>query len=269
MNAYCISIIILVILAIALGAFGVYRNCIKESYGMLPPRVQKVESVVDTRYMGDGMYTVPGLYQTRISPRFNAGMDFGTSIRVRPPSSDNSAVPSNPMGYYDNILIETPKIKENFKSDKVNDMIKSQQNYVEAVDMLPASDLSDFGGPQNQPIVWDRYMFANQKSRLAAKGDFIRGDLVFPSPIPSGPANSQVPGTYNWYIPSAHAHIDLNAGALAAMGGIDNSNTNELLALQAASAGTNNYYGSGINYTVPKSSYLGAGQGDVKVVAYN
>ena len=84
----------------------------------------------------------------------------------------------------------------------------------------------------------------------------LRGDLPI-VPLPSG-----------WFSPNVNPQIDLRAGSLATMGGLDNSTTKELMALQtAASAGTLDV-GSGISYAVQKSMYAGAAGNDIKVTAF-
>ena len=76
-----------------------------------------------------------------------------------------------------------------------------------------------------EPIIYDRVIFANQKSKLAAQGDPIRGDL----PI--------LPHKNGWFNPSSRPNIDLRDGALAVMGGVSNSTNQKLLMLQHAASG--------------------------------
>ncbi len=48
-----------------------------------------------------------------------------------------------------------------------------------------------------QPVVYDRIMYANRRSRLLEGSDFIRGDLpIFPQNL-------------GWFSPSVQPHIDL------------------------------------------------------------
>lgn len=65
-------------------------------------------------------------------------------------------------------------------------------------------------GELTTPVVYDRYIFSNRNSRLRAQGDPIRGDL----PV--------IPLQSDWFRPSVHPHIDLQAGAFNVMGGYDN-----------------------------------------------
>lgn len=133
-------------------------------------------------------------------------------------------------------------------------------NYIETTDMLPVQDMGTavnaVGETINQPIVYDRFIYANQRSRLYALGDPIRGDL----PI--------VPCKSEWFRPSVSPNIDLRDGAIAVMGGINNATSNELLALQNAAAGGLLDTGAGINFAVQKSSFLTHGGGDISIRSF-
>lgn len=84
-------------------------------------------------------------------------------------------------------------------------------------------------GEMKQPIVYDRYMYANRNSRLRGQGDPIRGDL----PI--------VPISGNWFIPSAaagnNANQVLQQGAMNVLGGVNNETNNALANLIYNSSG--------------------------------
>lgn len=130
--------------------------------------------------------------------------------------------------------------------------------YTNVQDLLPVGEMTTVSsnGEIEQPIVYDRLMFANQRSRLYGLGDPIRGDL----PI--------VPCKTGWFRPSTHPSIDLRDGAMMVMGGINNDTTRQLLELQnAATAGLSDV-GSGVNYTVQKSSYITQGGGDIEISAF-
>lgn len=71
-------------------------------------------------------------------------------------------------------------------------------------------------GEINQPIVFDRYIYANRNSRLRRHGDPIRGDL----PV--------VPKSGDWFRPSVNPNIDLQAGAINVMAGVDNETSRQL-----------------------------------------
>lgn len=80
-------------------------------------------------------------------------------------------------------------------------------------------------GELKQPIVYDRFLYANRHSRLRSQGDWFRGDL----PI--------VPNSGNWFVPSVHPNIDLNAGAINVMAGVNNETNHQLASLIYNSSG--------------------------------
>ena len=88
------------------------------------------------------------------------------------------------------------------------------ENNLLAVEPLNPLGVSEDG--ELQPIIYDRYMYANKKSRLSSQGDSIRGDL----PI--------MPAKGNWFTPSVTPHIDLKEGAMNVLGGQFNDTSNEL-----------------------------------------
>lgn len=71
-------------------------------------------------------------------------------------------------------------------------------------------------GEMMNPIVYDRYTVANRNSRLRAHGDKIRGDL----PI--------APNSGNWFTPNVHPNIDLEAGAINVLAGVNNDTSKQL-----------------------------------------
>jgi len=91
-------------------------------------------------------------------------------------------------------------------------------------DMLPEM-ASEAATAVSQPIVYDRYIYANQRSRLYGLGDPIRGDL----PI--------VPYNGDWFRPSVQPNIDLRDGAMMVMAGQDNATARNTMALMRAASG--------------------------------
>lgn len=84
---------------------------------------------------------------------------------------------------------------------------------------LDTASFMDQDGQMKQPIIYDRYIYANRNSRLRGQGDPIRGDL----PI--------APISGNWFIPSGAyegPNVVLQAGAMNVMGGINNETSNAL-----------------------------------------
>ena len=94
---------------------------------------------------------------------------------------DDSTVPSCGKGGFStkgagNIPAPANYSTGNYKEE----MAKVWEGGVQAVDSLPVGDMSTINalGDTIQPIVYDRYIFANRHSRLRAQGDPIRGDLA-------------------------------------------------------------------------------------------
>jgi hypothetical protein len=105
------------------------------------------------------------------------------------------------------------------------------------VDALPLTTMSSIGadGQQTNPVVYNNFMFANKKSRLWAQQDMIRGS------IPIAPDRNPT------FQVSVQPHIDLNAGALAVIGGGDNSTARATANLIAASAGSTSIPAAGMS----------------------
>jgi len=91
---------------------------------------------------------------------------------------------------------------------------------------MPSSVCED----NQQPIVYDRLIYANSRSRLRGQGDYIRGDLPVVPVLPESNPDSLV-----MFRPSVTPSIDLNSGALNVLGGYDNTSMKQLQTLIARS----------------------------------
>jgi hypothetical protein len=114
----------------------------------------------------------------------------------------------------------------------------------------------DASGATDQPIVYDRYIYANQKSRLRCHGDPIRGDL----PI--------VPCNNGWFNVSVHPNRDLHEGAINVIAGHDNATAKALGDLQYATSGGAETISAGVPMTNQFTTGLGAALGDVNVTSF-
>jgi hypothetical protein len=185
-----IAVIVVGIIAAAIMA----RTATKEGFWNGPARAWRIE-----RSYGPDESCKPNVdfiqtpsFQSMLSPRFS-NVQYGSNIRAgQMPPYEMLGVPKNPLG--DAAPTET-------------------------------GGLLNANGELKQPIVYDRYIYANRQSRLRAQGDPIRGDL----PI--------MPISGNWFVPSAHPNIDLQAGALNVMAGVTNETNNKLANLIHASSG--------------------------------
>lgn len=118
-------------------------------------------------------------------------------------------------------------------------------------------------GEMKQPIVYDRYIYANRNSRLRGQGDPIRGDL----PI--------IPISGNWFVSSyaREPQITLQQGAMNVLGGVNNETSNSLANLiYNASGGTETTIG-GVDMAKTNMSHqvfgaTAAAQGDVQVTSF-
>lgn len=158
--------------------------------------------------------------------------------------------------------MKTSNLVESGYTPKSRQQAQDNLEYNSVQDMLPVQDMSNgqmvnaLGQNVEQPIVYDRFIYANQKSRLYAQGDPIRGDL----PI--------VPLQKGWFSPgNSQPQLALRDGALMAMGGTNNSTSHQLLALQNAATGGLESTGGGINYSVQKSAFNNSAQ-DLQVTAF-
>lgn len=118
-------------------------------------------------------------------------------------------------------------------------------------------------GEMKQPIVYDRYMYANRNSRLRGQGDPIRGDL----PI--------VPISGNWFIPSAAntPNLTLSQGAMQVLSGTNNETNNALANLIYNSSGGTDTTIGGVDMTQTNMSHqvygaASAAMGDVQTTSF-
>lgn len=191
------------------------------------------------------VFTVPGQYQSPITPRFSS-TGYGGRITYNMPQLKNLAVdPKNPMLLAN--MVEKPKIKENFNypphsssteyQNKYNSLSRPQQQQQQMVSTneisseLPVQTMSTSNGSE-VPLVMDRFIVANLKSRLYAPSDFIRGDLPITPVLPVSDPYSLIT-----FRPSVNPAIDLNSGAMAVMGGAYNDNVRNTVQLQLQSNG--------------------------------
>ena len=143
-------------------------------------------------------------FQGMLSPR-GSPVDYGANIRYNLPSYKNQGVPYDPLGMADMAKANyesSPKggSCENFSlgglvSNNSPRGISHDPSYVSAMNniyesnktapivsdgLLAVGDMTTLNslGDVNQPIIYDRYMYANMRSRLRRHGDPIRGDLA-------------------------------------------------------------------------------------------
>jgi hypothetical protein len=228
-------------------------------------------------------YSVPPNLQGALAPRFSSTGGYGPWLNTKMPARNMQGVPVNPLTFQNtikkcdngvNVFNSDMKMngygypsdtKEGFDSIPPN---FSASNYQQADNSLPArsnvivNDMlpemaSEAATAVAQPIVYDRYMYANQRSRLYGLGDPIRGDL----PI--------VPYNGDWFRPSVQPNIDLRDGAMMVLAGQDNATARNTMALMRASSGDTmgTFAGAPVMATQSNVGY-GAGGADVIATAF-
>ena len=271
----CIGILLFILIILILfkcvsgsSSGSCYRQSYVENFGMIPKLTQKIQPTIDDSVV----YSVPSNYQARVTPRFS-NVAYGGNIRYNFPDYKNLAAPLNPMEF-NKMTVADPSPQR--RADDTNSNMASssystgcgvqnirypvKENYSEKGSCNANTQNISFMNEETnmqdlkQPIVYDRFIYANQRSRLNGLGDPIRGDL----PI--------IPMKSDWFRPSVQPHIDLRQGAMAVMGGIDNSTANETKVLQRASA--NGFINTGnVQTGTARNVNLGYGS-DVDVSVY-
>lgn len=238
-------------------------------------------------------YSVPGTYQAILNPRFS-NTQYGSQIRYNMPSYDNMATPCDPLtfgnmakenyqeGYTENygcgscgggcsavscqkggapkaISAGAPLMESDYAAGNYNQVVaeaNQAMSYPDATDMVPVGDMTTVNalGETVQPIVYDRFIYANRNSRLRGLGDPIRGDL----PI--------VPCAADWFRPSVHPNIDLQEGAMNVIGGVDNSTTRALAELINTTSGDHTI--AGVNMASMRNMTTGSSMADLNVTAF-
>jgi hypothetical protein len=203
----------------------------------MPSLTYKVDKVYDASapYGGTGQgdfLSVPGTFQSLVPPRF--GMLDGAVVSV--PTKNGSLDPGIAPLY------------KNLDSDSMafNPSSPLQQG------------IMDDNGEMIQPVVYDRIIYANRRSRLLEGADFIRGDLpIFPQNL-------------GWFSPSVQPHIDLRKGIID---NFDKDTADQLRFLQMKSEGKLDraFEGEMIppNTLIPSyGTFINPSVGDVEIVNF-
>lgn len=144
---------------------------------------------------------IPGTYQSLLSPNSGGGtLDYGSQILYNLPDNKHLRTvdykASDPLTYA-NIVTENYCNSAGScgangsgmgnglnNSGVANATAKTMNNlkYTDTTDLLPVQNmngqiLNAIGQEVQQPVIYDRFMYANQKSKLVQGADFIRGDL--------------------------------------------------------------------------------------------
>lgn len=166
----------------------------------MPSLTYKVDKVYNSpSASGQAHYiSVPGQFQSLVPPRF--GMLNGTVRSM--PTRDGS--------------IDVGQSTENYENlDRAAMAFDPNQPLEQGI-------LDSATGEMIQPVIYDRLIYANRKSKLIDGADFIRGDL----PI--------MPQNLGWFSPSVQPHIDLRQGIID---NFDKDTADRLKILQMKSQG--------------------------------
>lgn len=237
-------------------------------FGSMVPQTIKTQRVATKLVNGSlKTYQVPGTWQSAVPPRLS-NYDVGANIRYNtPPTQFLAANPAQPLEMARIVPANQTVIRETFEQEQSQSAVPQFQaqlqglKKIDITNMLPVQSAqeampNELGEDAVQPIVYDRFYYANQRSRYYKLGDPIRGDL----PI--------MPAETGWFRTSVQPNIDLQAGSLAVIGGAQNETTQQLLALQSAARNGFNNVGSGISYSVQQSPYTTMQGGDISVTAF-
>ena len=288
-SKFLFTLIGLVVALFAICNFNINQtSLIKEGFAGLNSKMtfkvgKEIASSRQAFAKGD-IFSVPGTYQAQLNPRFS-NVDYGANIKYNMPSYKNQAVPHDPLTFGD-------MAKENYKPGygsitscrsgeaplsfhggapetipnysagnyrEVMDKAYESSQYPDTDSLVPIGDMTTVNalGETIQPIIYDRYIFANRNSRLRALGDPIRGDL----PI--------VPETGGWFRPSVHPNIDLQEGAMNVIAGNHNETSNELANLIYTSSGGGQTTIAGVNMANSFNTNLNGPMQDVRITSWH
>lgn len=256
------SILFIVIATVAIIMLFLQKKKVTEGFAGLGVSF-KVKA--DREFMDDKgyFYTIPPNLQGALSPRFSSSGSYGPYLNTKMPSRTMQGVPINPLTYQNTIKkcgstenFET--VAPNFSASNwqsADNKLQSRSNVI-VNDLLPEMN-AEAATSVAQPIVYDRYIYANQRSRLYGLGDPIRGDL----PI--------VPYNGDWFRPSVQPNIDLRDGAMMILAGQDNATARSTMALMRQSSGNtmNTFAGAPVMATQTNIGY-GASGADVIATAF-
>jgi hypothetical protein len=186
----------------------------KEGFWGNPQRAYKVDREVGTT---SGMFSIPGQYQTSLSPRFsnvNYGPNLSTQMQNQHQFLPKGGIQgcSSPIEGYSSGFVDGD-------FNKVARHLGGLMNDNSSLVKVQGS------GAPDQPIIYDRLMMANKQSRLRSQGDQIRGDLPI-SPIQRGMFDVKV-----------NPNLDLQGGALNVIAGTQNEAGRALSAMIRQSSG--------------------------------
>lgn len=250
-------------------AFQTYKSAI------LPPQGSSRTSAIDSSeyytgppqnkgLQGKSMipptFTVPGTYQSYLSPRFNSE-GYNSFVKYNLPEEKYLGTRANdPL-----MMADQVERRENYQSTSTPSTTtfsgqtpyqydeiyqKQKQQGDEVSSKLPVPTMSS--GVQENPNIYtnyDRFIFSLQRNRLQGQGDPIRGDLPCVPCNPSSDASSNV-----WFRPSVNVATNLRTGAINVIAGIGNVTSQQTAELQMRALGGAKDTFGGVAIPVPNNT---------------
>jgi hypothetical protein len=160
---------------------------------------------------------------------YRSGVDSGRNIQSAPPPRFmNTITPSEryapvdtakwavnlekPIDHAEDLVISPfGQMQRDSRRSNQQDIQENYDNYATASVDLP-KDMCNVNmlGSESQPVIYDRVMYSNIRSRLRGQGDYIRGDLMIAPDNykPNGGGHPQ------WFQVSVKPERDLNSGCM-------------------------------------------------------
>lgn len=233
-----------------------------ETMNMQTGKVSAMQSNMVRAQIANNFVSVPS-FQSMLSPRMGIAQGIGTYIRYNPGSYETSAIPSDPLTGNGRNCNYGEMFEESYVPEGCNQAgAQSSQApgnwnnkpmsvgavqsavasaHAEGVSTLPVGtmDTMNTDGQEGQEVMMARYMVSLPKSRLYGLADYIRGDLAI---VPNATKCGE-----DWFQVHPRVNIDLNGGAMNAMGGVDNGSARALAGLINAASGSAKTTIGGVN----------------------
>ena len=190
-------------------------------------------------------FTVPGTYQSNLSPRFQP-QSYSANINYNAPSQQYLGVPRNALGYAADV--QQPTIKENYKNDKLSASLRLD----ESAPSLPNVAMDQGSGQQANYTV-DRFYTGLAKSPQLKGSDYIRGDLAI---LPAAPPCLTQAWGIPWQAYPGAVSTGVNLGAMSVLAGSNEADTSLSKLIQDISGGTSTIVG-GVPYQVEQNTAVG------------
>ena len=205
----------------------------------------------------DHFFTVPGQYQSNLSPRFS-NIDYGANIKYNMPAYVNQGVPENPLDHWNSV----EKFEYPTNSSSADYIKVSSEN--DCAHMTPNLPVSTMGchephnnlkegyqahGGRCSPedvCVYDRLIYGLTKNRLHGRGDWFRGD------IPIAPNTNYAT---NWFLPAANMEM-INTGAMNVLNGGNGDTNKATVQLKMSGSGGTLTTGSGVGDNTLTQKYI-------------